>query len=148
MVKITKTVKLDLSKMNCVLHRRSDLRESIEKYWLDKQESVVAMQYLTLKDGKIQVPFSIERRDLFLFQVPDICNAFVEPDGRIVIQNYDGVLLSHAEEELIRRAINRELPKHAAFVEEQNLFLNSEPWKQLEGLTPREAVKKLQELGW
>lgn len=167
MATITQTV--SLGKPAVSRNDRTDLRSQIAKYWVGKEHSRVSLQYLQYTyrpdpeykqyaretNGKIVVPsHSFERDDIFCVQhcEPGI-NTFVTLVGdsySISIQPWSEVSLSAQEEQIIRDQIDAIMkdPNNAEYIERHRKWFSEKPWKQLDGLTPAEAVAKLESMGW
>lgn len=131
-------------------NERTNLRESIEKYWKGNANSVYGPQYLSLKDGIIHVNgFCFERKDILLVQFYDRCNIFIEADGsyNIDLWNSDDSL-SDKEKEYVSLLCEELVDNESEYVKKHKLFFEAKPWLLLEGSTPEEAIDKLMSLGW
>ncbi len=141
--------KLQLDDLYVHKNVRSDLADQMQKYWCGKENSNIGLQYLTFKDGIVRVHRGAwERMDIFLVQVPDVTNVFVEPFSPAVIQPFDGVELDSAEMQKIRAKVEEIVREEKEYVEHERLFLGTRPWEHLDGLFAELAVAKLRELGW
>lgn len=165
---VTKTVKL--GDFTVGRNDRTDMRSQIQKYWVGREYSPFGIQYVQYTHrpegpgmekyrretkGKIVVPaHSWERDDIFCIQhwEPGV-NTFVDLSGdsyKISIQPWNGVSLSPEDEQTIREQVAQVMkdPANADYIERQRRWFNEKPWKQLNGLTPEEAVSKLESMGW
>lgn len=156
-MKVMTTVKLDLSLLTISRHVRSDLAKEVEKYWLNKKSSNVALQYLRLNDGVIKaVRSGWERTDLLCFQLilPNHkwagFNIFYEPNGYLTWNVFEGTEISQQEKTQVEQWIRAKVQEAdlAAYLEHETVFLTRKPWQEVDGMTPAEAVAKFKELGW
>lgn len=124
---------------------RSNLKDEIKTHWMGHTNSTVGLQHVEFKDGKIKTNKSwFERTDVFLFQVNGFCNVFVEIDGRMTTQTWTNVEMDNNAQKSLEKHVRDllEYPINKKYMEHEKHFLESAPWKHLDGLTPEEAVKK------
>jgi len=57
-------------------------------------------------------------------------------------------ILSDEERARLDQHVADWLRSNSDYVERQRRWFGEEPWKAVVGMTPTEAVKKLEELGW
>lgn len=140
---------------------RTNLADKIEEYWVGKKNSPIGIQYLTFKDGKVNVGRFYERQDVLDVQCfhPG-CNAFIDVNGDANIQPWgtygkDGAARKNAAKkippglvEMMQGACKLWFSRNHEFVERQARFFAERPWEQVDGMTPDDAVAKLRELGW
>lgn len=139
----------EIQKTQLVKNIRSNLSEEIEKYWVPNPNSIVGLQYIKLKDGIISVAERLfERTDIFSFQVWNIANIFVEPNGKISIQEWERGSLTPGQAKYLKYHILQLANKEMDYILRENRFFDEKPWKYLNGMTPQQAISKLHELGW
>jgi len=136
-------------------HQRSDLRESIEKYWVGRQRSNIGVQYLRLDNGVVRLSGMYERRDLILLQLPKIMNVFITPfHGKCEVQidlwpeTRSLFQLTAEGREQINQFAAEAVYANQEYWDREVRFLTEKPWEQCDGLTPEATVAKLKELGW
>lgn len=150
-MKITKEEKFDVTQLSVSKNVRSNLADEMEKYWVGRENSNIGIQWLNLKDGHVykfsELSDAFGRKDIFLVQMFNGFNVFVEPDGSIDIQEY-GAQLYPEEREEVKKFVVDLMEKEKEYVEHERRFLQEKPWRQCDGMTPQQAVDKLRELGW
>lgn len=131
---------------------RSDLTDQIERYWVGREASNIGMQYLALKDGRLELNSHLfERTDVLCLQdFKDCggCNIFIEANGAIQIDVWDRSQWSLAAQERAYRAAAEAIAGHHCYMARQARFLATKPWLRVVGMTPEEGVARLRELGW
>jgi len=132
------------------LNDRTQIRQNISKYWQNQTSSMYNIQYLDLNNGVINIKqYCYERTDIFVVQFSNRCNIFVEADGQHSVNVFENATpLTMAEDTYIELLCEELLIAESNFVETQRLFFGTQPWLQLEGLTPDQAIVKLKSLGW
>jgi hypothetical protein len=115
------------------------------KSWIGHQNSQLGIQYLELVDGKVTVKNNVlERRDVLRAYFPGVGNIFVEPDGSYVF-NFQ---VDKDQRAIMKSYVDIACIQHKKFIQRHKQFFREEPWRQLNGLTPEEAIAKLAQLGW
>ena len=66
------------------------------------------------------------------------------------IQTYTDVTFNDEATRFLKSHVAKMLtePEIKTYVDNERRFLEAKPWKQLVGLTPEEAINKLEELGF
>jgi hypothetical protein len=110
----------------------------------------VDLFFVELYKGKFRLCKPHGRTDILVLQVEGFCNVFIEHDMDMIIQCYDEVKLEEKTEEALKKYIKGLLDRGAMreHIEHEKKFFAARPWEQLDGLTPKEAVAKLTELGF
>lgn len=131
---------------------RTRLAAELQKYWLGKENSQFAMQYLELKDGIVKaIRGNYERKDIFLGQIDGICNIFVDVnnDGSyyVAIDWYessgivgDAGTVKRIEEEAIKFCKLRE---NSYYIAANRRFLKEQPWLKCQDKTVQECINIL-----
>ena len=163
-MKYSKNVKLESFKRSVVMFDRTTLRKDIENYLLKyetetfdpEKNSKIGIQYIDFDyEKKVIQPsrYLIHRTDCLMVQyhLEDlIINCFIEPNGGVSIDFPRNLKPSDKEkEDLLLQCKNvYESPQMREFVQKQRKFLKDQPWKQIYGMKPSEAIQKLKDLGW
>jgi len=128
---------------------RSNLRQQIKENWLGETNSIRGLQYLNFQDGVIRTKkgIVIERTDVLQINW-NRCVVFVEASGEFRIDAFDRYQPSSEEFDHIDYYVRNYLVQEKEHVEREKHFLESRPWKRLDGLTPEQAIEKLTELGF
>ncbi len=156
----TTTTTVALGEPSVSRNVRSDLRKSIETYWVrEKPATNIGMQYIRRdnEDGLIySTPSPFERIDLFVVQYSGVCNVFLDPvlddvgGYRVSIQPYRDVTLTDEERTRIKAEMVKVWANNSVYVQHEVAFLNwiRQNMKSFDGLTPVEVAQRLQEAGY
>ncbi len=158
---VTRSISIDLSecKVSVSRNERTDLANQVEKYWVDREISDIGIPPLQYPQrpgpgyGKIQIPeYSFSRSDIFVLQWIHkydgfAGNVFLRPDGTYQI-DMEGIETS--DRELIQTEVEKVMadPANKDFIDRHVKWFTEQPWKQVHGMTPAEAVSHLRSLGW
>lgn len=167
MVKIIKEVDLSTCSVSVSRIDRTDLADQIEKAWVGRDHSGIGLPHLEYTyrpvreqyakyardtGGKVLYRPGLNRRDIFIVQWHSqhsgfVGSIFVDPDGTCHIQ-FNG--LEKEDRDIIKAEFDMvwNNPENQEFIARQVKWFNDEPWKQVHGMTPAEAVAHLRELGW
>lgn len=153
---VTRKIKFDECNIRKERHVRSNLADRIHTDWCGANccgadgRPFIGLQYIEWKggDNPVRLGRILERTDVLFISMDCICNVFIEPDGAQLIQAHSGVVLSQDAEALVRAYAGVFYLEEKEFVDRERRFLDEKPWLQLDGLTPEQAVARLEELGW
>lgn len=142
-------------------HNRTDMKGTLSKNWVGRSPERARITYIAhltldpitgLISAKTErygrrdtgmLQFRLRQGDTFLF------NLFIEPDGSHGGPNgsYE-VKLSDEEKDYIDTQVKMWCEKNAEHQARHVRWYAESPWMHLDGLTPEQAVAKLEELGW
>lgn len=143
-------------------YTRSNISDKIVENWIGREHtSNTGIQFIDLdrergiiKSKRIDL-YNIfgPRIDLFSLQDWKIANVFVNPtkhgNFEIKIDKWNKEMhVSDLQRAAYKAAANKVVSENKKFWDHEAKFLNEQPWIQLNGLTPTEAVIKLRQLGW
>jgi hypothetical protein len=148
----TKTTKVEmqLGEPSVHLNVRSDDKEDIKKYWLGNENSNIGSGKLGFKNGHINKYFKFYRKDLACVQWMGLCNAFIEPDGNVQIDEWDGVKLTPDERVLIKAKCAIVLLDNVDFFNHEKEYIdwfNANAEKMI-GMTPEEVIALIEDAGY
>lgn len=140
---------------------RIQLRQDIVKYWVGKTDPCTGLahvDYSAATNGKlVKSRYIMERRDIGFLQIrvgDSGANVFVEPDGTWDnVQPWDGdCVYAHQlppeEKAWVDAQVKKMLDDNVELFARQRHWYDEKPWEQIIGLTPEEAVAKLESMGW
>lgn len=129
---------------------RNNIKEDIQNHWVGNKNSIIGIQFIDFKDGIIKSQKEPYHAHLFMLQIWNFCNIFVESDKKITIQTWDGINFDDKTKNFLIKYVDKMIdePENKKHFENENKFLKMKIWEQLDGLTPEEAVKKLEEFGF
>jgi hypothetical protein len=146
----TTTQETKLPDIAVMYNDRTTLANRMEQYWEGRRESVVGLQYVTLKDGIVRSRgFAIERRDiLFLQDSKAGVNIFIEPNGDVSVQPWENGTLTDVDIEFYRAAAKWVYQAEEAYVARQLQFFEEQPWKLAFDKPVAKAIKAMRDAGW
>lgn len=151
----TTTVEIPLPKPSVRKNVRSDLRQQLERYWVDKETSNIGLQYLSFKEGVVRPGNYFERTDLFIMQYSRIANVFLDPRMQsggcsVSIQPYPDVTITKEERVVIMAEADKLWTEEKEYVEHEIAFLKwiQENKHNFDGITPAEVRDQLQAAGF
>jgi hypothetical protein len=135
-------------------HVRSTLAESIEDYWVGKASSNVGIPYLRFEEGIVKVVSTYARCDLLWLRDSEAkVSIFVTPslpsgDPWVEIQGSGAKEISDAQRAFYTAAALLAVEQNRVYWAAEVRFLVEQPFTEIDGMTPEDAVAKLRELGW
>jgi hypothetical protein len=135
---------------------RTDLKQQIQKYWVEQPKASVGICRVTRKDGLVQKDkYLIYREDIGWIQLNPIVgdhwfiNIFIERSGNYSVDTHK-ILLDKKDRGIIDSMVKSWMndPENKDFIARQRKWFSERPWEQLYGLTPIQAVAKLELMGW
>jgi hypothetical protein len=143
------------------LIEQTQLRQDIAKYWVGNTDPHVGLShvdYSAATGGKlVKSQYLMERRDIGILQIrvgDSGANVFVGPDGTWDnVQPWGGdCVYAHQlppeEKAWVDAQVKKMFDDNAELFARQQRWYAEKPWEQIIGLTPEEAVVKLESMGW
>lgn len=136
------------------IERAGRIADAIEKYWVGHTQSNIGIPYIKLVNGLVSCEGHFyARQDIAWIRLKEIeiVAAFVDigKDKNGTYLSYNGsVFVTDALKKVFHRVAEAALARHPEWVDHQRRFFTEQPWCDLNGLTPAQAVENLRRDGW